>query len=72
MIVPVELPVIVPVELQQYLRWDKRHAIMAARVMADALKLPRDRELIRQLAFVRVAQGIRAALWSEPGLRVVS
>jgi hypothetical protein len=34
-----------------------RHDWMAARIMAEfKLVLPRDRELIRQLAFMRVAQ----------------
>jgi hypothetical protein len=49
---------IVPAALRQQLRWDARHDAMAAKIMREFdLKLPRDRELIRQLAFVRVQQG---------------
>jgi hypothetical protein len=48
---------IVPRALRQRLRWDARHDRSAMQIMAEfALILPRDRELIRQLAFVRVAQ----------------
>jgi hypothetical protein len=47
---------IVPEELRTYLRWDHRHDEMAAKIMKEFdLKLPRDREFIRQLAFVGVA-----------------
>ncbi len=48
---------IVPQALRGRLRWDARHDREAAKIMAEGgLVLPRDRELIRQLAFVRVAQ----------------
>ena len=48
---------IVPEGLRTYLRWDTRHDAMAAKIMREFdLKLPRDRELIRQLSFVRVQQ----------------
>jgi hypothetical protein len=44
--------------LRTYLRWDHRHDAMAAKIIREFdLKLPADRELIRQLAFVRVQQG---------------
>jgi uncharacterized protein (DUF3820 family) len=44
--------------LRRLLGWDFRHDAMV-RVVIDefALALPRDRELIRQLAFIRVQQG---------------
>ena len=49
---------IVPQALRQRLGWKAAHDRMAARIMAEfSLTLPRDRELIRQLSFVRVAQG---------------
>jgi len=49
---------IVPGALRQSLRWDTRHDHEAVKIMAEfKLALPRDRELIRQLTFVRVAQG---------------
>jgi hypothetical protein len=52
---------IVPAALRAFLRWDFRHDAMAQKIMQEfGLKLPRDRELIRQLAFVRVQQGDRA------------
>jgi hypothetical protein len=52
---------VVPAALRTYLRWDHRHDAMAAQIMREFnLTLPRDRELIRQLAFVRVAQGGKA------------
>ena len=48
---------IVPAALRQRLRWDSRHDAMAAQIIEEfKLQLPRDRELIRQLAFVRVQQ----------------
>jgi len=50
--------VVVPPILRWRLRWDGRHERAAAEIMQKfKLKLPRDRELIRQLAVVRVAQG---------------
>ena len=55
------IPEIVPEELRKYLRWDSRHDAMAAQITREFnLKLPRDRKLIRQLAFVRVQQGEKA------------
>ena len=48
---------IVPHELRDFLRWNERHDREAKKVMAQyQLKLPENRELIRQLAFVRVPQ----------------
>jgi hypothetical protein len=45
---------IVPAALRTHLRWDQRHDAMAARIIKEFdLKLPRDRELIRQLTLVR-------------------
>jgi hypothetical protein len=49
---------IVPQALREYLKWDSRHDREAAKIMAEfKLVLPRDRELIRQLTFVRVVHG---------------
>jgi hypothetical protein len=49
---------IVPPGLRARLGWDDRHDAEARRVMVEfELKLPRDRELVRQLTFVRVRQG---------------
>ena len=51
---------IVPEALRAYLRWGGQHDAMARKIMAEFnLQLPRDRELIRQLAFTRVQQGER-------------
>jgi hypothetical protein len=51
---------IVPEALRHRLGWDWRHDKMAARIVEEfKLQLPRDRELIRQLAFVRVTQGVK-------------
>jgi hypothetical protein len=48
---------IVPHALRGFLRWDDRHDRESRRIMAEFnLKLPDNRELIRQLAFVRVQQ----------------
>jgi uncharacterized protein (DUF3820 family) len=49
---------VVPEALRKQLLWDERHDAMA-RLVADEFKLvlPRDRELIRQLTFIRVQQG---------------
>jgi hypothetical protein len=50
--------VVVPAVLRRRLRWDGRHERAAAEIMREFnLTLPRDRELIRQLAVVRVVQG---------------
>jgi|SRR5262249_8295405 len=44
--------------LRRLLGWDLRHDAMVRLVTDEfALALPRDRELIRQLAFIRVQQG---------------
>src|SRR5262249_17274071 len=49
---------IVPEALRQQLGWDARHDGMARLIIDEfALTLPRERELIRQLAFIRVQQG---------------
>ena len=49
---------IVPEVLRKQLRWDWRHDAMTALIIGKfKLQLPRDRELIRQLAFVYVQQG---------------
>ena len=51
---------VVPWDLRKYLRWDERHDAAAEIVMREyGLALPRDRELIRQLAVSRV-------LWGKP------
>lgn len=48
----------VPEALRATLRWDDRHDAMAQWVVDEfGLSLPRDRELARQLAFIRVEQG---------------
>jgi hypothetical protein len=48
---------IVPRALRRRLGWDARHDRTAAQIMTEfELILPRDRELIRQLALMRVAQ----------------
>jgi Zn-finger domain-containing protein len=55
---------IVPHELRDKLGWDHRHDRIARDVVREFdLKLPRDRELIRQLAMGRVYMGIKA--WKE-------
>jgi hypothetical protein len=52
---------IVPQALRHRLGWDQRHDEMAGWITADFnLKLPRDRELIRQLAFVFVQESEKA------------
>jgi uncharacterized protein (DUF3820 family) len=49
---------IVPEAVRQWIGWDYRHDAMARLVIDEfVLVLPRDCELIRQLAFIRVAQG---------------
>jgi hypothetical protein len=48
---------IVPEPLRQRLGWDWRHDEMAEQIISEfKLRLPRDRELIRQLALVREQQ----------------
>jgi hypothetical protein len=49
---------IVRKHLRTRLGWNGRHDEAAEQVMQElGLKLPRDRELVRQLAFTRVALG---------------
>src|SRR5262249_27912822 len=49
---------IVPRALRRRLGWDERHDQAAATIIKEyGLTLPRDCELVRQLAFARVAQG---------------
>jgi uncharacterized protein (DUF3820 family) len=51
-------PAIVPEALQRRLGWDFRHDAMVRLIVDEfTLTLPRDRELIRQLASIRVQQG---------------
>jgi len=48
----------VPDRLYGRLRWTDEHDDTAHEIMNEfGLQMPRDRELIRQLAFVRVKQG---------------
>lgn len=52
------LPEIVAEALQPRVGWDFRHDATARLLMGEfALTLPRDRELVRQLASIRVQQG---------------
>jgi hypothetical protein len=49
---------IVPKPLCGYLRWTSDHQVVAHKIMRDyGLKLPKDRELIRHLAYLRVQHG---------------
>jgi hypothetical protein len=49
---------VVPKPLRSYLRWTGDHQMVAHRIMRDyGLTLPKDRELIRQLAHLRVQHG---------------
>jgi hypothetical protein len=49
---------IVPLGLRARLGWTEKHDAEAAKVIKEFdLKLPRDRELVRQLAAARVRQG---------------
>jgi hypothetical protein len=49
---------IVPEALHRSVGWDTRHHFMAEKLVDRfGLKLPRDRELIRQLAVVYVLEG---------------
>lgn len=51
---------IVPEQLHRKLGWDMRHHFMAEKIIDRfGLALPRDRELIRQLAVIYVAQGFK-------------
>jgi hypothetical protein len=52
---------IVPQRLHRKVGWDWRHHFMAEKIMDSfSLKLPRDRELVRQLAVVYVLGGHKA------------
>jgi hypothetical protein len=56
--VQLDLGDIVPQHLHRKVGWDLRHHFMAEKIMAKFnLKLPRDRELVRQLAVVYVLGG---------------
>jgi len=51
---------IVPAVLHRKVGWDMRHHFMAEKVVDRfGLKLPRDRELIRQLVVVYVLGGVK-------------
>jgi hypothetical protein len=55
---------IVPLGLRDRLGWDHRHDRVARDVIREfGLRLPRDRELIRQLAMGRIYMGTKA--WKE-------
>lgn len=46
--------------LRRRLGWGDAHDLMAAKIRDEfQLKMPRDRELIRQLTLLRIAQGQR-------------
>jgi hypothetical protein len=52
---------IVPAALHRKVGWDLRHHFMAEKIVDRfGLQLPRNRELIRQLAVVYVWGGLRA------------
>ena len=52
---------IVPEALHRRVGWDMRHHFMAEKIVARfGLQLPRDRELVRQLAVVYVLSGLKA------------
>jgi hypothetical protein len=52
---------IVPKALHRRVGWDMRHHFMAEKVVDRfGLQLPRDRELIRQLAVIYVLGGLKA------------
>jgi hypothetical protein len=56
-----EIGDIVPEALHRRVGWDMRHHFMAEKIVDRfGLVLPRDRELIRQLAVVYVLQGLKA------------
>ncbi len=58
---------IVPEALQRKVGWDMRHHFMAEKIIDKfGLQLPRDRELIRQLAVIYVLGGLKA----PPGGRI--
>jgi hypothetical protein len=52
---------IVPEALHRTVGWDMRHHFMAEKVINHfGLQLPRDRELVRQLAVIYVLGGLKA------------
>jgi hypothetical protein len=52
---------IVPEGLHRKVGWDMRHHYMAEKIMDRfGLQLPRDRELVRQLAVIYVLGGLKA------------
>jgi len=52
---------IVPETLHRRVGWDIRHHFMAEKIVDRfGLQLPRDRELVRQLAVVYVLEGMTA------------
>jgi hypothetical protein len=52
---------IVPEALHRKVGWDMRHHFMAEKIIDRfGLQLPRDRELVRQLAVIYVLGGLRA------------
>lgn len=54
-----EDPIIASAAVRRAVGWTARHDDMAALIMKQySLKLPRDRELIRQLTLVRIQQGM--------------
>ena len=56
-------PIVASSEVRRKIGWDGRHEAMADRIIEEfKLKLPRDRELIRQLALIRIQQGQRSPL----------
>jgi len=57
---------IVPEALHRKVSWDIRHHFMAEKIVDRfGLVLPRDRELIRQLAVVYVLEGLKAPASAE-------
>ena len=57
---------IVPAGLKRRLGWSGFHHYVATAIAAEFhLRRPRDRELIRQLTFVRVAQEDRTELFAK-------
>jgi hypothetical protein len=51
---------IVPAALHRKVSWDMRHHFMAEKIVERfGLQLPRDRELVRQLAVIYVLGGLR-------------
>jgi hypothetical protein len=52
---------IVPEALHRMVGWDMRHHFMAEKIIERfRLQLPRDRELVRQLAVIYVLGGLKA------------